>query len=92
MAKGNALFIREAVDTVKASLRMSSKYYIDKHEVLGTTVKQKLFDGDSKRRYVYVFYDDVRGAEARKNIMRRFALYDRELDSAFKVYFSSSTR
>ncbi len=80
MAKGNALFIREAIDTVKASLRMGSKYYIDKHEVLGTTVKQKLFDGDSKRRYVHVFYDDVRGAEARKNIMRRFALYDRELE------------
>ena len=29
MAKGNTLFVREAVDTVKASLRMSSKYYID---------------------------------------------------------------
>ena len=29
---------------------------------------------------VDVFYDDVRGAEARKNIMRRFALYDRELE------------
>lgn len=26
MAKGNALFIREAIDTVKASLRMSSKF------------------------------------------------------------------
>lgn len=80
MARGNALFIKEAIDTVRVSLRMNSKYYIAEHEVLGTTVKQKLFDDDKKRRYVHVFYDDVKGAEQRKSIMRRFALYDKELE------------
>lgn len=80
MAKGNALFIREAIEMVRSSLRNSSKYYIAEHEVLGTTIKQKLFDGDSKQRYIHVFYDDVKGAEQRKSIMCRFALYDKELE------------
>lgn len=80
MARGNAQFIKEAIDTVRITLRNSSKYYIDEHEVLGTTVRQKLFDDDTKRRYVHVFYDDVKGAEQHKGIMRRFALYDKELE------------
>ena len=80
MARGNAQFIKEAIDTVRVPLRINSKYYIDEHEVLGTTVKQKLFDDDTKRRYVHVFYDDVKGADQRKGIMRRFALYDKELE------------
>ena len=29
---------------------------------------------------IHVFYDDVKGAEQRKSIMRRFALYDKELE------------
>lgn len=80
MARGNALFIKEAIDTVRSSLRTSSKYYIAEHEVLGTTIKQKLFDDDPKQRYIHVYYDDVKGAEQRKSIMRRFALYDKELE------------
>ena len=47
---------------------------------LGTTVKQKLFDGDSKNSYVHVYYDDVKGADLRKSVMKRFTLYDRELE------------
>ncbi len=80
MAKGNALFIRDAIDRVKDSLRMSSTYYIDEHEVLGATVRQKIFPDDPRCRYIHIYYDDVKGAEVRKSILKRFTMYDRELE------------
>ena len=79
MTKGNAQFIRKSVDKVKQSLRMNSKYYIPECELQGTTLKQKLFDGDTECRYIHVYYDDVKGAEQRRAVMKRFALFDKEL-------------
>ena len=70
MAKGNAKFVREAVEEVRLAIRLSVKYYIAGHEVYGTTVKRKLFNED-KTRYFHIYYDDVRAAQEREVYLRR---------------------
>ena len=78
MAKGNAKFVREAVEQVQIALKMSIKYYIAEHEVYGTTLKKKLFDED-KTRYFHVFYDDVRAAKEREEYLRRLSRMEEAL-------------
>jgi len=70
MAKGNAKFVRDAVEEVRLAIRLSVKYYIAEHEVYGTTVKRKLFNED-KARYFHIYYDDVRAAQEREVFLRR---------------------
>lgn len=64
MAKGNAKFVKEAMEEVRLAIRLSVKYYIAEHEVYGTTVKRKLFNED-KTRYFHIYYDDVRASHER---------------------------
>ena len=70
MAKGNAKFVRDAVEEVRLAIRLSVKYYIAEHEVYGTTAKRKLFNED-KARYFHIYYDDVRAAQEREVFLRR---------------------
>jgi len=79
MAKGNTKFVREAVEEVRLSIRMSVKYYIAEHEVYGTTVKRKLFNED-KIRYFHIFYDDARAAQERGVFLRRLKKMEEVLD------------
>ncbi len=79
MAKGNAKFVREAVEEVRIEIRLSVKYYIAEHEVYGTTVKSKLFNED-KTRYFHIFYDDVRAAQEREVYLRRLKKMEEVLE------------
>ena len=79
MAKGNAKFVREAVEEVRLAIRLSVKYYIAEHEVYGATVKRKLFNEDSVR-YFHIYYDDVRAAQEREVFLRRLKKMEEVLD------------
>lgn len=70
MAKGNAKFVKEAVEEVRLAIRLSVKYYIAEHGVYGTTVKRRLFNED-KTRYFHIYYDDVRAANEREVYLSR---------------------
>lgn len=79
MSKGNAKFVREAVEEVRLAIRLSVKYYIAEHEVYGTTVKRKLFNED-KTRYFHIFYDDVRAAHEREVYLGRLKKMEETLE------------
>lgn len=79
MAKGNAKFVREAVEEVRLAIRLSVKHYIAEHEVYGTTVKRKLFNED-KARYFHVYYDDARASREREVFLRRLKKMEEALE------------
>ncbi len=79
MAKGNAKFVREAVEEVRLAIRVSVKHYIAEHEVYGTTVKRKLFNED-KARYFHVYYDDTRASREREVFLRRLKKMEEALE------------
>lgn len=70
MAKGNAKFVREAIEEVRLLIRLTVKYYLAEHEVYATTVKRKLFSAD-KTRYFHIYYDDIRAARERREYLSR---------------------
>ena len=80
MAKGNAKFLKGIMTEVRLHQKPVPECYIDTYEVFGITIKQKLYEKDTKKRYIHVYYDDVRAAEQRREILKKFALYDRELE------------
>lgn len=79
MAKGNSEFIKGAIDEVRYKVKKSSNY-IDEHEVMGITIKRPFNSKDIKDRYIHVYYDEVRAASERKNLMKLFSAYDKELN------------
>jgi len=79
MAKGNAGFVREAVEEVRLAIRLSVKHYIAEHGVYGMTVKRKLFNGDRTRCF-HVYYDDVRAANEREAYLGRLKKMEETLD------------
>ena len=87
MAKGNAKFVREAVEEVRLAIRLSVKYYIAEHEVYGTTVKRKLFDED-KPRYFHIYYDDVRAAYEREVYLGRLRKMEEVLEKKIEKKLS----
>ncbi len=87
MAKGNAKFVREAVEEVRLAIRLSVKYYIAEHGVYGTTAKRKLFNED-KPRYFHIYYDDVRAANEREVYLGRLRKTEEALDKKIEKKLS----
>ena len=79
MAKGNAKFVREAVEEVRLAIRLSVKYYIAEHGVYGKTVTRKLFNED-KVRYFHIYYDDARAANEREVYLSRLKKTEEALE------------
>ena len=79
MAKGNARFVKEAMDEVRLQIRLTMKYYLPSQEVYGTTVKRKLF-GEDKTRYFHVYYDDARAARERSSYLTKLKKMDETLE------------
>ena len=79
MAKGNAKFLKPVMKAIKIHHKLAPSLYIDEYDVFGTTVKKKLYEKDTRERYIHVYYDEVRGAEQRMSVIRRFSVYDKEL-------------
>ncbi len=79
MTKGNAVFLKEAVDEVGASLRNGYSHFIKSYELYGTTVKKKLFQ-TKKNQYVHVYYDGARAEAERIEINKTFEKYDEKLE------------
>ena len=68
MAKGNALFVKSAIDEAKIIMEENSSNYIKDKELQGVTIMKKLYVDDEKERYFHVYYDDVRAAYEKNRI------------------------
>lgn len=80
MTKGNAVFIREAVEECSAVLKNGYNCFLEKHELYGMTIEKKLFSSSDKKQYVHIYYDERRAAEERIVLNKRFAMMDRHLE------------
>ena len=80
MTKGNAVFIREAVEECSAVLKNGYNCFLEKHELYGITIEKKLFLPSDKKQYVHVYYDERKAAEEIIVLNKRFAMMDRHLE------------
>ena len=58
MVKGMKDFIREIVIENQGSLENSRGKYIDRYDLYGTTVRRLLYEGDTKKRNIHIYYSD----------------------------------
>ena len=68
MIKGRKKLVRSIVEEQLHSFEKKSSCYIEEYEVFGCTVERKLFESDSKERYIHLFHSA--SGEARE--MARF--------------------
>ena len=76
MVKGNARWIREAVDMLRASLKAGMTGYMPEHEIYGGTLRQEL-KGMKGEKYVHVYYDGVRAEQEKIEINRQYGGWSR---------------
>ena len=79
MTKGNAKFIKEAIDQCRAKLINGYKHYIDEYEIYGTTVELQLFK-EGKKQYVHVYYNGVEAEQEKIKINQKFKKMEEELE------------
>ena len=58
MVKGMKAFIHEIVIENQDSFENSRGKYIDRYDLYGTTVRRLLYEGDAKKRNIYIYYSD----------------------------------
>ena len=66
-AKGSASFIRKFIDELKGSFETSRKNRNSYYQVYGASKKMEVF-ADNRKRYVHVFYNDLKAAIERENL------------------------
>lgn len=79
MVKGNARWIREAVDMLRTSLKAGMTGYMPEHEIYGGTLRQEL-KGMKGEKYVHVYYDGVRAEQEKIEINRRYGRMEQVLE------------
>lgn len=80
MAKIHTKFLKSAFEETKYKLRLDPERYLSEHEVQGMTVKYPFNEKDLKDHYIHIYYDDVRAAQERKVLMKKFIKYDESLE------------
>lgn len=78
MVKGMKDFIRGVILDNQGKFESSRARYIDQYDVYGMTVVQSLFEGDTKDRYIHLFYSDGRAYGEKCDIkqkIRRLQVY-----------------
>lgn len=60
----------------------SDKYYIDNHDVYGTSIKTNIFKNE--KAYIHLYFDSERAAYETKQLSRTRIMYSKELDEHIK--------
>lgn len=79
MVKGMKALVNELVLQVKGTFEDDRKNSIRAYKVSGTTVKAKLYAGDTKERYFHIFYDDGKKATEREKLEDKIDRMSRKL-------------
>ena len=77
MMKQNQVICQEIVKEYGAAVQSLEGYYINEHDVYGTTVKKELY---GEQVNIHVYYDDVRASEEKIALMSRYHAWEKELD------------
>lgn len=81
MVKTNNEFISKLVNEYRYKLA-NDKYYLDYHDVYGTTIKSKLFKNETV--YIHLYFDSERSAYETKQLSKTRIQYSKELDEHIK--------
>ena len=71
MIKGMKDFIRGIILKNQGTFEGKRIHYIDRYDVYGTSVECVLFEGDEKKKHVYLYYSDSRAYGEKQEIKAR---------------------
>lgn len=77
MLKGNQMVCQELIQEYGPRLRSLEGYYIEEHEIYGTTVKKKFYGEDA---WFHIYYDDIRASEEKRAFLSQTKQWEKELD------------
>jgi transposase len=80
MIKSNSKIVENHLKEARLPLLTKSNYYIPEHEVHGLTVVGKFWEKDEKKRYIHIFYDNVRGSEERNRYLEQIYTKEKKLE------------
>ena len=79
MVKGMKSLVSSLILEVQGSFENDRRNSIRAYKVSGTTVKRKLYAGDSRERYFHIYYDDGKKAGERERFEDRIDRMSRKL-------------
>ena len=80
MMKLNTKATQEYLKKALFELRMKNEYYIPENGVNGMTFTGKLWETDTKTRYIHIYYDNVRGNEERNRYLDQVQEKQKQLE------------
>ena len=80
MIKSNSKIVEKQLKEARLPLMTKSNYYLPEHEVHGLTVEGKLWETDERKRYIHIFYDNVRGSEERNRYLDQIYKKEKALE------------
>ena len=69
MIKINSKIIEGHLKEAMLPLRTKNEYYIPEYGIYGLTFEGNLWEADKKKRYIHIFYDNIRGNEERNRFL-----------------------
>lgn len=78
MVKGMKDFIRGIIKQNKGTFENRRTKYIERYDVYGTMVSKPLFEGDTRKRYIHIYYSDGKAYGEKQDVkekIRRLASY-----------------
>jgi hypothetical protein len=79
-SEGRKSLVSSIVLSVKGGFENKRSDYIWEYSLSGTTVEEKLYEGDGKARFFHVFYSAYNNAEERQDLELRLRKLSCELD------------
>lgn len=85
MVKSNNQIIHNLIKEYRYRLP-KAKYFIDNHDVYGTTIITKLFESDKEDSYIHLYFDSSRSADETKDLYKAQTRLSKELDNHIKTH------
>lgn len=79
MTKGNAAFIRQAIEECIATLRGGYKHFLSEYELFGKTIVKDIFN-TKRKQYIHVYYNGMEAEKEKIQINQRFEKLDSQLE------------
>lgn len=90
MAKGKADIFGSIVDSAKGTFEVKYSNKMGGYNTYGTTVESKIFDSDTKVRYIHVYYNRNKGAAEEASFYNKLKEYEDDLKKHNGVKYNPS--
>lgn len=81
MVKGKSAYINALGDKKKDIFNNDIKHFIEDHNVFGGTLHAKMFEKDNTKRYVHLYYDELKAAQEKIIISSKIKELQKEVES-----------